>query len=68
MTPGPMDGECANPAGGPGGMPLALPLSEGLGSTRGAQMLGMNSVLVRLALEGEVCETKVFIPAPEIEG
>ena len=33
MTPGPLDGKCANPAGGPGGMPLALPLSEGLGLT-----------------------------------
>ena len=49
-------------------MPLALRLSEGLGSTRRAQMLGMNSVFVRLALEDEVCETEVFIAAPEIEG
>ena len=31
MTPGPTDGKCANPAGGPGGMPLALKLNEGLG-------------------------------------
>lgn len=36
MTPGPTEGKCANPAGGPGGMPLALPLSEGLGITRAA--------------------------------
>ena len=33
MTTGPPDGKCANPAGGPGGMPLALRLNEGLGST-----------------------------------
>ena len=33
MTPGPTDGKCANPAGGPGGMPLALRLNEGLGIT-----------------------------------
>ena len=33
MTTGPTDGKCANPAGGPGGMPLALRLNEGLGST-----------------------------------
>ena len=31
MTPGPPDGKCANPVGGPGGMPLALRLNEGLG-------------------------------------
>ena len=31
MTPGPTEGKCANPAGGPGGMPLALKLNEGLG-------------------------------------
>ena len=31
MTTGPTDGECGNPAGGPGGMPLALRLNEGLG-------------------------------------
>ena len=31
MTTGQNDGKCANPAGGPGGMPLALRLSEGLG-------------------------------------
>jgi hypothetical protein len=33
MTLGPTAGKCANPAGGPGGMPLALRLSEGLGLT-----------------------------------
>jgi len=33
MTPGPTDGKCGNPAGGPGGMPLALRLNEGLGRT-----------------------------------
>jgi hypothetical protein len=33
MTTGPCDGECANPEDGPGGMPLALRLSEGLGNT-----------------------------------
>lgn len=31
MTTGPNDGKCTNPAGGPGGMPAALRLSEGLG-------------------------------------
>jgi len=31
MTTGPTEGKCANPAGGPGGMPAALRLSEGLG-------------------------------------
>ena len=30
MTTGPNDGKCANPAGGPGGMPLALRSNEGL--------------------------------------
>lgn len=36
MTTGPTDGKVTTPAGGPGGMPLALPLSEGLGFTRRA--------------------------------
>ena len=31
MTTGPTEGKCANPAGGPGGMPLALKFNEGLG-------------------------------------
>ena len=31
MTTGPTEGKCANPDGGPGGMPLALRLSEVLG-------------------------------------
>lgn len=31
MTTGPTDEECANTAGGPGGMPAALRLTEGLG-------------------------------------
>ena len=31
MTTGPTDGKVTTPAGGPGGMPLALRLSEGLG-------------------------------------
>ena len=48
-------------------MPLALRLSEGLGRTHRAQMLCMNSVFVRLAFEDEVCETEVFVAAPEIE-
>ena len=39
MTTGPTEGKCANPAGGPGGMPLALRLSEGLGVTLGDPML-----------------------------
>ena len=30
MTTGPTDGKVTTPAGGPGGMPLALSLSEGL--------------------------------------
>ena len=30
MTTGPTEGKCANPAGGPDGMPLALKLNEGL--------------------------------------
>ena len=36
MTTGPHGGKCDNPEGGPGGMPLALRLSEGLGITRAA--------------------------------
>jgi hypothetical protein len=31
MTTGPEEGKCAYPDEGPGGMPLALRLSEGLG-------------------------------------
>ena len=31
MTTGPTEGKCANPAGGPDGMPLALKFNEGLG-------------------------------------
>ena len=53
---------------GPGGLLLALRLSEGLGSTRGTQMLGMNSVLMGLALEDKVRKTEVFIPTSEVEG
>jgi hypothetical protein len=33
MTTGPTEGKCANPAGGPVGMPLALASNEGLGLT-----------------------------------
>jgi len=33
MMTGPTDGKCGTPAGGPGGMPLALRLNEGLGFT-----------------------------------
>jgi hypothetical protein len=33
MTTGPNDGKCGTPAGGPGGMPAALRLNEGLGIT-----------------------------------
>ena len=31
MTTGPTDGKVTTPAGGPGGMPLALASNEGLG-------------------------------------
>ena len=34
MTTGPTDGKVPTPAGGPGGLPLALRLSEGLGLAR----------------------------------
>ena len=43
-------------------------MSEGLGSTRGEQMLGMNSVFMGLAFEDKVSKAKVLIPAAQVEG
>jgi hypothetical protein len=37
MTTGPNDGKCGTPAGGPGGMPAALRLNEGLGHALGPE-------------------------------
>ena len=38
MTTGPTDGKVTTPAGGPGGMPLALASNEGLGITLGDKL------------------------------
>ena len=51
MTTGPADGKCANPAGGPGGMPLALRLNEGIDPARGLYLLIITFALLALSVE-----------------
>jgi hypothetical protein len=58
MTTGPTEGKCANPAGGPGGMPLALRLSEGLGITRAATCAVLRVLRIRKSRGFEALRTR----------
>ena len=54
MTPGPTDARVTTAAGGPGGMPLALRLSEGLGVTGPEWKCSESCVLASLGVFGLV--------------
>jgi hypothetical protein len=59
MTTGPEEGTCAYPDEGPGGMPLALRLSEGLG--RAATVPILDQLVVKQELLPLVREVKTAV-------